>query len=171
MTDLTKLADRQAEVVRLVASGLEVREAAARVFVQRRAVANWRRVTPGFAERLDHAKHVARIRRTQGQKDRLLDIIMSGRSVVFAATEIGVARGTVTHWRRMDAAFAADYARAVGPTHKTYGRELRLILFLSRGYGIKEAAKAAGLSFATVYTWQKRAPELWAEIQRARAAA
>lgn len=171
MTDLSRLDVRQAEVCRLVASGVSVKDAALRVHVHPKVIWHWRKRTRGFALRLDTARANSKQKRDFARQERFLELVRGGMPSTRAAPQVGGNMCTVYRWRNTDPTFARRYLELVGATGRLYGRDRVLLDRLRAGDTLADACAEARLCVSTVYYWERRAPLLWAEVQKARAAA
>lgn len=175
--DLTILAHRQSYVVRRVREGIPIRQATAEVFISAKTIQHWRDRTPGFAERLDQAKRDARVMRKRRLQQQFFLRVQGGESIADALRAMGLHARTAQNWRRIgrtsrgeiDTWFDREYRRLIGPTGKTGHRFTRLLAELRAGAPMNVACQAAGYDVSAPYCWKIRRPDIWAQVQDARA--
>ncbi|MCE7937636.1 MAG: hypothetical protein DYG90_03365 [Chloroflexi bacterium CFX6] len=165
---------RQARLVQLVREGHAVAEAAGMVFVTAGTVQKWREKSPAFRERLDQAKHDARIMRRRRLQHEFLARVERGQSMAEALRELGLGPSQANNWLKLgrhgrDAWFEREYRRLLGPTGRTGSRFKLFLDELRRGASMTGACRAARLDGTTPYRWKRRRPDLWGAVEAARA--
>lgn len=154
-------------IVAEVRAGSTVGAAIARHGYSHGAIDRWRRVVPGFAADLDHAKRVGHP--TREMKRRFLELLAGGLSSRDAAAALGKGRSCPCNWSTRDPEFAREYRRLIGPcryARKT--RELEAMLdLLARGESLDTVLSTVDLHPKTVYEWRRLRTPQWAMIERA----
>lgn len=153
-----------------VRGGATVSTAAARSGYGRGAIHRWRRVVPGFAADLDHAKRIGRPSRQA--KIQFLSHVAGGLSAKESAAQLGLSRSTPFMWAKRDPGFAVELRRVIGPCrYATTTRSLeKALALLARGESLTAACSASGLHAKTVDNWRREGRPQWAMVQRAMAA-
>lgn len=157
-------------VLARVRSGESQRAALAAEGLPNGAISHWTRSRPGFRAQLDAAMQAGHMRRCGARwardKVAVLAWMERGRSVVEACRLVGCSDADVWRWRQDDPAFAADYARLIGPTGRARGRHKfrKLIALIHAGATVWDAAMLARIGMGPVGYWRDHFPELWAEI-------
>lgn len=164
---------RPARIVAAVRAGSTLRAALKAEGLTNSAVMRWRRDRPGFREELSAAMRAGWMirhgsRRARGQA-AVLTWIERGLSVNQACRRAGCEPDDVAYWKTVDDAFAAEYSRLIGPTHRPRGRVKfkRVLALVQGGETVWAAAVLAKAGRGAPRTWRDRYPELWAQIVRA----
>lgn len=153
-----------------VRGGATVDAASARAGYGRGAIHRWRRVVPGFAADLDHAKRIGRPSRQA--KVQFLSHVAGGLSAKESAARLGLSKSAPFMWAKRDPSFAAELRRTIGPCRyaKTTRSLEKALALLARGESLSTACGASGLHVKTVDNWRREGRPQWGMVQRAMAA-
>lgn len=165
---------RSAQFLALVRAGLTQRAALRDLGgLTPSAVARWKQSHEGFAVALTAAIRAGRMvrygSRWSQQKAAVLTWLERGQTVIEACRRAGCSTYESDYWRTVDAGYAADYARLVGPTHRPRGRAKfrRLLVLVREGETVWNASRAVRLGPCAPHRWRDRYPEMWAEVVKA----
>lgn len=164
---------RPVRILAAVRAGSTLRAALRAEGLTNSAVMRWRRDRPGFREELAAAMRASWMIRHGSPRARaqatVLTWIERGLSVNQACRRAGCEPDDVAYWKSVDDAFAVEYSRLIGPTHRSRGRvKFKRVLELVRsGQTVWSAADQVKVGRGAPRTWRDRYPELWAEVVQA----
>lgn len=161
------------KILARVRSGETQRAAATAEGVHYCTITRWRGQVPGFAEALTAAQRAGRRVRygsvVARRKADVLTWVGRGKTTTAACRMAGCTDADVHRWRRSDPDFAAEFARAVGPTcrPRAYAKFKRMIVLVRDGETVWNAARKVKLGPHAPFRWRDDCPELWSEIVKA----